>query len=88
MLTKIPDSQTSFIRALKWNFEDAAYKAPEETLQWERTQKTLMINIPKPLEMWEFEVLSIFTTKSIEELKDAINREREKSVSDGKESKT
>ena len=73
MLEKIPVNKTKFIKDLKWNFDDAAYKAPEETLQWERTMKTLQKHIPKPVNGWEFEVLSIFTTHSINELKKAFN---------------
>ena len=34
------------IKDLQWNFDDAGYKAPEETLQWERTMKTLEKHIP------------------------------------------
>jgi len=69
MVEKIPESQAEFLEDLAWNFEDAAYKAPEETLQWERTMKTLMKHIPKPIEDWEYEVLSIFTTRTINDLK-------------------
>lgn len=69
MLDKIPASNTEFIKDLKWNLEDAGYKAPEETLQWERTMMTLQKHILKPVEDWEFEVINIFTTKSINELK-------------------
>jgi len=66
---KIPSEKTEFIKDLQWNYEDASYKAPEETLQWHRTMQTLQKHIPESKEDWEFEVLSIFTTKSIEELK-------------------
>jgi len=69
MMEKIPSEKTEFIKDLQWNYEDASYKAPEETLQWHRTMQTLQKHIPEPKEDWEFEVLSIFTTKSIEELK-------------------
>jgi hypothetical protein len=72
MIDKIPDTKRSFIKDLKWNYEDASYKAPEENIQWIRTQKTLLKHIPVPKEDWEFEVLSIFTTKSVEELKQAV----------------
>jgi hypothetical protein len=77
MLDRIPDTETEFIKALKWNLEDASYKAPEETLQWHRTMETLMKYIPNPKEDWEFVVLSIWTTKSIEEVKEMVkNREK------------
>jgi hypothetical protein len=69
MLDKIPDVRSEFIARLKANREDAVYKPPEEVIQWQRTQQTLQDEISKPTEDWEFEVLSIFTTKSVEELR-------------------
>ena len=68
-MEKIPSEKTDFIKDLQWNYEDACYKAPEETLQWHRTMQTLQKHMPDPKEDWEFEVLSIFTTKSVEKLK-------------------
>ena len=72
MMQLIPAEKELFLADLEWNFEDASYKAPEETLQWHRTQQTLMKHIPEPKEDWEYEVLSIFTTKSVDELKKMI----------------
>lgn len=69
MLEKIPADKTEFIKALNWNLNDASYKAPEETIQWQRTMETLQEHIPAPSETWEFEVLQIFTTRNMEELK-------------------
>ncbi len=69
MLKLIPEEKTEFIKDLKWNFEDAVCKAPEEILQWARTMQTLQEHIPNPSQDWEWEVLSIFTTKKVEELK-------------------
>lgn len=69
MLQHVPEANVDFIRDLKWCQNDAFYKAPEETIQWERTMNFLQKHIPKPISDWEFEVLSIFTTKSIDELK-------------------
>ena len=69
MILLIPEDKVELIEALEWNKEDASYKAPEETLQWLRTSETLQKFITKPTEDWEFEVLSEFTTKSIQELK-------------------
>ena len=78
MLAKIPKSRDNvdFIEALDYNREDANYKAPEETIQWERTQQTLIKYIPIPKEDWQFEVLSIFTTQPIEAIKSAVANER------------
>jgi len=69
MLNHIPEDKIEFLKALKWNFEDSLYKAPEETLQWQRTMETLMEYIPEPSEDWEWNILSIFTTKDIDTLK-------------------
>ncbi len=78
MLTKVPKTKENvdLIEALDWNREDASYKAPEETLQWERTMNTLQKHIPKPKEDWQFEVLSIFTTQPVEAIKNAVANER------------
>ena len=73
MLTHVPEENTEFIAALQWNYEDSLYKAPEENLQWLRTQRTLEKYIPKPVDDWHFEVLSIFTTRSIDKLKSMID---------------
>ena len=70
MLEKIPESEKLLISDLEWNLEDASYKAPEEVIQWERTMETLQKHIPAPTEDWHFEVLSIFTTHSIDTLKE------------------
>lgn len=69
MLEKIPPTEVNFIKDLGWNMEDSFYKPPEETLQWDRTMVTLQKYIHQPKEDWEWEVLSIFTTNTIEELK-------------------
>jgi len=73
MMGKIPQEKTELIKDLYRNFEDASYKAPEETLQWQRTQQTLIKHLPKPTEDWEFEMLSIFTTQPIDDLRSAVN---------------
>ena len=72
MLALIPKSEVDLIADLNVNFDDSVYKAPEETIQWVRTQKTLMEHIPNPEKDWEFEVLSVFTTQSVDEIKQMI----------------
>ena len=69
MIAKVPEDKTELLKDLEWNLDDASYKTPEETLQWERTQETLIKHFPNPKEDWEFEVLSIFTTQPVEQLK-------------------
>lgn len=68
MLKLIPSDKEELIKDLNWNKEDAAYKAPEETLQWERTMQTLQKYIPEPTKDWEWQILSIFTTRPISKL--------------------
>ena len=71
IMEKVPEDKVDFIKDLQWNYEDASFKAPEETLQWHRTQQTLQEHIPNPKEEWEYEILSIFTTKPIEDIRNA-----------------
>lgn len=75
MLELIPETKTEFIKDLKWNFDDAGYKAPEETIQWQRTMQTLEKHMPDPKESWEWKVLSVFTTKNVELLKKQFENE-------------
>jgi hypothetical protein len=75
MLEKIPEDKTELIKDLKWNKNDAKYKPPEETLQWQRTGATLQGHISIPKEDWEFEILSIFSTIPVEEIKEEAKKE-------------
>ena len=77
MLSHIPKTESAFIKALEWNREDASYKAPEESIQWERTQHTLMTYMPEPTEDWEIKVLSIFTALSIKKVEEMLIKDRE-----------
>jgi hypothetical protein len=72
MIDKIPKHKVDFIEALNWNLNEASYKAPEENLQWIRTQNTLLKHIVKMEEDWEYEIISIFTTRPIEDLKNEV----------------
>ncbi len=79
MLKLVPKDKPSLRLDLEWNLEDAAYKAPEQNIQWARTQQTLAKHItPYPKENWEFHIISIFTTKSIVDL-----RKNFKEINDG-----
>jgi len=71
MKQEIPKEKVKFHKDLDWNYNDASYKAPEETLQWQRTSETLIKHINIPSEEWEFRVLSIFTTKTVEQIRDS-----------------
>lgn len=74
MIELIPEEKTELIKDLQWNFEDAGYKSPEDTLQWGRTSGTLQKHIPEPSIEWEFEVLAVFTNKSMDEILSMVGR--------------
>lgn len=72
IIKEIPTDRTDFIVDLQKDHYNASFKAPEEILQWERLQNTLTRYIPESKEDWEdweFRVLSIFTTKPVDILK-------------------
>lgn len=73
MLNVIPKEQPNFKKSLKYVYRNAFYKAPEDNSSWLKAHDIIIQGIPKPVEDWEFEVLSIFTTKSIDELKQLVN---------------
>jgi len=69
MLDVIPKDQKDLIKRLKWNINDCSYRPPEDTIGWDLIQETLIDYLEFPKEEWEYKVISIFTTKPIEELK-------------------
>ena len=70
MLEIVPKENQPLIDDLMWNYNDASYKTPEDIIQWERTSDTLKKHMVNPKEDWEFQVLSIFSTVSFEEIKE------------------
>lgn len=66
---KVPNGMEKFLGDLEEVRKDAAYKAPEETIQWERLQKCLLSYIHPPKEDWEIEIWSIFSTVPVEKIK-------------------
>ena len=72
ILELVPTEKTDLIKDLEWNMDDASYKAPEENIQWIRTSETLQKHIELPSEEWEFEVLSIFSTQSVNDIKKGV----------------
>lgn len=76
MIAIIPVENVEFIQSLEKDFESASYKAPEDTVQWDRVSETLYEYLPEPKEDWEFEVLSIFTTHPIEAIKKMIEEDK------------
>ena len=76
MLEKVPSTETELIKDLKWNHEDASYKAPEQNLQWIRTTETLSKHIPSPIEDWHFEVVSIFSKIPVNDIKEMVKKNK------------
>lgn len=72
IISEVPTDKKDFINDLQKNYSFAVYKAPEDITQWNRLRTTIMQYIPEPNEDWEFKVLSIFTTTSIEDLKNEV----------------
>jgi len=72
MIEVIPASEIDLISDLQWNYEDASFKAPEETLQWRRTSATLQKHILELTQDWQFNVLSIFSNIPADEIKNQI----------------
>ena len=77
MIDKISLDKVEFIKDLEQDLKDAFYKPSEEVIQWNRVHSTILkhINNP-PKEEWEYEVLSVFTTHSIEDLKKMVTNEQ------------
>lgn len=65
----IPLEETLFIEMLKEARESSLTREPEEVIQWKYTSIIINSFISSPSKDWEFEVLSIFTTFSVERLK-------------------
>ena len=74
IISYVPLNKMDLIKDLEWNYNDAIYKAPEETKQWFNLQETLMEHITVPKEEWEFQIYSIFSTVPIEDIKNEIKK--------------
>jgi hypothetical protein len=72
MLEEIPTDQENFISSLKDNLSSVSYSAPEAIgFWWNQVYTTLQYYIPdKPIEEWHFKVMSIFSAKTVDDLKE------------------
>jgi len=72
MICEIPKTEIKFINRLKTSQQNVLFTAPElRYLRWEEVHETLWGFIPNmPTEEWQFKVLSIFSTKTLDELKE------------------
>lgn len=69
MINEIPNKEKNFIYSLERISNDSLYKAPEDNSSWTLVSQLLNSIILGEPNDWQFKVLSIFTTKSIDELK-------------------
>ena len=74
MIDEIPITEQDFINSLKDNQNSVSYAAPElMSMWWNEVHETLWYFIPeKPNKEWQFKILSIFSTKTVEELKEIL----------------
>jgi hypothetical protein len=70
MILKISDTETGLIQELNRIKNSAAYTSPELIhRRWNEVSFVLKEFIITPRKDWQFEVLSIFSTKPVEEIK-------------------
>lgn len=74
---KVPEERKFFLKDLDEVRKDAAYKAPEETIQWERLHRCLLSEIFPPNEEWEIEIWSIFSTVPVERIKEDLKKAKQ-----------
>jgi hypothetical protein len=70
MILKIPSTEVNLIKGLNKIKNSANYTAPELMQgRWYQVSSALSQSFKPPEEDWQFEVLSIFSTKSVGEIK-------------------
>ena len=71
MLTEIPESEQDLIIELRDNLSSVVYAAPELiSMWWQEVYSTLWGHMPEhPTEEWQYKILSIYSTKSMDELR-------------------
>jgi len=74
--TLVPQDKIEFIGRLDWVYQDACCRPPEDRRRsWEYLQQCLLKFIGLyPNEDWQFQVLSVFSTVTVEEIKEDVAR--------------
>jgi hypothetical protein len=74
MVEVIPKAEVSFIATLASNKSSADFCAPEMVpFWWREVHTTILDYVPSvPVEEWHYQVLSIFSTHPIEEMKKVV----------------
>ena len=73
MVENIPESEIDLIKELeRIKSDQIQWTAPESMVRWEEVSYALQDYLynPKPTKEWQFKILSIWSTKSIEEVKE------------------
>lgn len=73
MLSEIPKKEKGLIDSLR-NIQDSQrYRAPEDMLGWELVSEELQnLNLNTRSAGWKFKICSIFSTMSVNEIKEGI----------------
>lgn len=73
MIKVIPEENEEFISELKRIQSDQIqWTAPESMVRWEEISYTLQdYAIEEPMEEWQYKILSIWSMKSIDEIKES-----------------
>lgn len=69
IIATVPVKETELISELYEDKEYAERQPLNDNSQWWRVTHTLYNNIHFPTEKWQYEAMSIFSEKSVEELK-------------------
>ena len=66
----VPESETDLLERLDWIIADAACRAPElMSISWNYLGSALHKFISEPSEEWHFQVISEFSTQTVDEIK-------------------
>ena len=77
MLKVIPEKETMLIDSLKDIQDSQRYRAPEDMLGWQLVSEELQnLNLTTRSPRWKFELCSIFSTLSIEEIKNELKKNK------------
>lgn len=70
MLKVIPEKEERLILSLKDIQDSQRYRAPEDMLGWQLVSEELQyLNLNSRSAKWKFEICSIFSTMSVDEIK-------------------
>lgn len=79
MLAEIPSTENHLIESLKDIQDSQRYRGPEDMLGWVMVSKELQnLNLKPESENWKYKICSIFSTMTVNEIKEYINNKKEK----------